>query len=78
MRYDAIEAIVARQDLRDLESVEYVTTYRGKPLAKGFKSVTITLVFRSSETTLTSEQVEDQVQRVVKAAQQELGATLRA
>jgi len=36
------------------------------------------LVFRSSQKTLTSEQVEDQVQRVVTAAQQELGATLRA
>jgi len=44
---------------------------------QGKKSVTITLVFRSSETTLTSEQVEDQVQRVVAAAQGELGAMLR-
>jgi phenylalanyl-tRNA synthetase beta chain len=76
--YEAIEQLVTRQKLPDLETVEYVVTYRGKQVAQGSKAVTITLVFRSSQKTLTSEQVEDQVQRVVKAAEQELGATLRA
>jgi len=76
-RFDAIEELVARLKLANLESVEHVVTYRGKQVDQGKKSVTITLVFRSSETTLTSEQVEDQVQRVVAAAQGELGAMLR-
>ncbi|MGH7215509.1 MAG: hypothetical protein ACREIT_12155, partial [Tepidisphaeraceae bacterium] len=66
----------AKPDL--LEDVEYVTTYRGKPLDKGAKSVTVTLVFRSPTTTLTSEQVEASVQRVVETATSQLGATLRA
>jgi phenylalanyl-tRNA synthetase beta subunit len=57
--------------------VEYVTTYRGKPLEKGQKSVTTTLVFRSATATLTSEQVEPAVQGVIDAAKKELGATLR-
>jgi phenylalanyl-tRNA synthetase beta chain len=61
-----------------LESIEYVTTYRGKPLEAGTKSVTITLVFRSATTTLTSEAVEDAVQKVTAAAKANLGATLRA
>ena len=54
-----------------------MTTYRGKPLEKGTKSVTITLVFRSPAETLTSEQVEASVGRVVEAAKRDLGATLR-
>jgi phenylalanyl-tRNA synthetase beta chain len=60
-----------------LVRVEFVTTYRGKPLEKGTKSVTIALVFRSSEATLTSEQVEGSVQSVVAAAKEQLGAALR-
>ena len=61
-----------------LEDLEYVTTYRGKPLEKGRKSVTITLVFRSPTETLTGEAVEASVQRVVEAAKRDLNATLRA
>jgi phenylalanyl-tRNA synthetase beta chain len=75
--YQRIDALVRSLGLEHLESMEYVTTYRGKPLESGLKSVTITLVFRSSCETLTSEQVEASVQKVVQAAAGELGATLR-
>jgi phenylalanyl-tRNA synthetase beta chain len=61
-----------------MEDIEYVTTYRGKPLHKGQKSVTITLVFRSANSTLTSAQVDESVRRVVDASRQQLGAELRA
>ncbi len=77
-RYERIESIVMELELQNLEGIEYVTTYRGKPLEKGHKSVTIALVFRSATTTLTSEQVEDAVQRVVQSAKTQLNATLRA
>lgn len=76
-RYEQIAGIVHKTRPEMLEDVEYVTTYRGKPLERGQKSVTITLVFRSPTTTLTSEQVEASVQRVIEAAQRDLGATLR-
>ncbi len=76
-RYEAIEQLVQAQNLQWLEAVEYVTTYRGKPLETGQKSVTITLVFRSDQSTLTSESVEQSVQTLVAAARSSLGATLR-
>jgi len=76
--YDALEKLIRALNLPSLEAVEYVTTYRGKPLEKGSKSLTTTLVFRSPTATLTSEQVEGAVQQVVRAAQEQLGATLRA
>ena len=77
VRYEQIEKVVTEQKPLDLEATEYVTTYRGKPLEKDLKSVTITLVFRSPTTTLTAEGVEASVQKVVEAAKTQLGATLR-
>jgi phenylalanyl-tRNA synthetase beta chain len=76
-RYDALDDLVRKLNLPDLEAVTYVTTYRGKQIEKGRKVVTIALVFRSAIATLTSEQVEGAVQQVVRAAQEKLGATLR-
>jgi phenylalanyl-tRNA synthetase beta chain len=75
--YDQIGRTVRELALPDLEAVRHVTTYRGKPLAAGTKSVSLHLVFRSPTTTLTSEQVEGSVQRAIAAAREKLGATLR-
>lgn len=78
LRYDAIESLVASLALPDLETVEYVTTYRGKPLQPGTQSVTITLVFRGRTTTLTSDAVDAAMNRVVEQARLRLNATVRA
>jgi phenylalanyl-tRNA synthetase beta chain len=77
LRFEKIESLVRTLNLEFLESIDFVTTYRGKPLDAGSKSVTITLVFRSPSATLTSEQVEASVQKAVEAAKQQLSATLR-
>jgi phenylalanyl-tRNA synthetase beta chain len=77
VRYEEIEAIVRELKLPSLEGVQYVTTYRGKQIGAGSKSVTIELMFRSDSGTLTSEAVEGSVQRVVGAAKEKVGATLR-
>ena len=76
-RYEQLAAVVAEVKPEGLEALDYVTTYRGKPLEAGVKSVTVTLVFRSATATLTSEAVESSVQRVVEAAKEKLGAVLR-
>jgi phenylalanyl-tRNA synthetase beta chain len=78
VRYEQLSALIQSLHLENLEEVEYVTTYRGKPLTPGTKSVTVTLIFRSSTGTLTSDQVEALVQRAIQAAQSQLQATLRA
>jgi phenylalanyl-tRNA synthetase beta chain len=77
VRFEQLESLVRRVNPQWLEELRYVTTYRGKPLEKGHKSITIKLVFRSPTETLTSEQVEASVGRVTEAAKKELGATLR-
>ncbi|HXE52867.1 MAG TPA: phenylalanine--tRNA ligase subunit beta [Tepidisphaeraceae bacterium] len=78
MRYEQIETLIRSMKPELMEDLEYVTTYRGKPLEKGQKSVTVTLIFRSPSGTLTGEQVDATVQKVIDAARTQLGATLRA
>ena len=60
------------------EGFRYVTTYRGKPLPAGKKSVTISLTYRSGEGTLRREQVDQMVAELVEALGRRLGAALRA
>ncbi len=76
--YEQIATMIRSIDPQWLEAVEYVTTYRGKQLDASRKSVTITLVFRSPNETLTSEQVEASVQRVIGAAKNQLAAQVRS
>lgn len=76
--YSSVADLVRSVSPQNLNDLEFVTTYRGKPLEKGQKSVTVTLVFRSADETLSSEQVELSVQRVIDAAREKLGAALRA
>jgi len=75
--YERIEQTLLQSKPAYLHEIEYVTTYRGKPLEAGKKSVTVTLVFRLESGTLTSEQVEASVATASAAAAKELGATLR-
>ena len=76
-RSEQIERLIRSLKLANLEDLEFVTTYRGKPLEKGTKSITVTMIFRSATTTLTSEEVESSVQKAISAAQEQLGAKLR-
>ena len=76
-RFEKIESLIRDLKPTFMEDLEYVTTYRGKPLEKGQKSVTVTLVFRSPTGTLTGEQVESTIQSVVESAKSKLGETLR-
>ncbi len=70
---DAIAAV--EQPMR--VAVEYVTTFRGKPIPSGRKSVTVTVVYRSAEGTLRSQEVDEQVDEVVAALAKGLSAELR-
>jgi phenylalanyl-tRNA synthetase beta chain len=70
VRFDVIRDLVEQTHPQNLEQIEYVGVYRGKPLEKGTKSQTLSLVFRSPAETLTSEAVDASVKKVIDAAQQ--------
>jgi len=78
LQFEKIESLIHGLNLEFLESIDFVTTFRGKPLETGSKSVTIALIFRSPSATLTGEQVEGSVQKAIDAAKEKLGAMLRA
>jgi len=65
----------ADQPLRT--DVQYVTTYRGKPIPAGKKSVTLTLVYQSDQGTLRSEQVDGEIAAVTQAFAKALDAEIR-
>jgi phenylalanyl-tRNA synthetase beta chain len=77
LAYEKLAELVADLSLPDLERVGHGSTYRGKPIPAGKKSVAVTLAFRSASGTLLAEQVEPLVQRVVEAAVARLGAARR-
>ena len=61
-----------------LESVGFGGQYQGKQIPDGKKSYLVTLMYRSPERTLTSDEVEAAQQSVIATCQSQLGATLRA
>ena len=61
-----------------LESIGFGEQYKGKQIPDGKKSYLVTLMYRSPERTLTSDEVEAAQQSVIATCQSQLGATLRA
>jgi len=60
-----------------LERVVLFDVYRGKGLADGEKSLGFTMRFRSPDRTLTDQEVDEQVHRIMGAAAEKVGARMR-
>jgi phenylalanyl-tRNA synthetase beta chain len=61
-----------------MEGIAFVTTYRGKPIPAGQKSVTVRLSFRDPARTLTHEEVDAPVAETLAGLRKELEFTIRA
>ncbi|NLX58442.1 MAG: phenylalanine--tRNA ligase subunit beta [Phycisphaerae bacterium] len=61
-----------------LEDVQYVSLYRGKPIPTGRKCIALRLRFRDQESTLTHEQADAFQERILAAFREKLAAELRA
>ncbi|MEE2682128.1 MAG: phenylalanine--tRNA ligase subunit beta [Planctomycetota bacterium] len=61
-----------------LESVEFITTWRGKRLGPDRKSVTLRLQFRDETRTLRHEEVDPQVEGIARALTEQLGGEIRS
>ena len=60
-----------------LKKADFVDEYRGKQIPQGKKSVTIRLTIGSNEKTLTSQEIENVANQVMKKLQKKMGAELR-
>jgi phenylalanyl-tRNA synthetase beta chain len=61
-----------------VRSVDVFDEYRGKGIAENQKSLAIRVVMQDTERTLTDQEVEDAVQKLVDAALRQCNASLRA
>ena len=71
-----LEAAIAEAVGRYLEKIELFDVYRGEQIAEGKKSVAYNIIMRAQDETLTNEQADAAMKRVVKALTK-MGAELR-
>lgn len=76
--WNDIESTVTATRPALLEGVSFVGVYRGKQVGAGKKSVTFRMRFQDPDRTLRHEEVDPQIESVVKALSGSVNATLRA
>ena len=64
--------------MTNLERVDFVTTFRGKQIGDGRKSVSLRLIFRKPDGTMTSEEADASVARAIEHLRESLGAEVRS
>ena len=72
-----IEQALHAADPAMLESLTFLGAYRGDPIPKGSKSVSLRMFFRDPDRTLRHEQVDSQVEAVVASLKSAVNAELR-
>jgi phenylalanyl-tRNA synthetase beta chain len=78
VRWLDIENALRGVNIAQLESIAFVGTFRGKQIPAGQKSVTLSLTFRSNDTTLRADEVDTQMTLALQTLQAAFGAILRA
>jgi phenylalanyl-tRNA synthetase beta chain len=78
VRYGDIEREIHSLKLANLEEIAFVTTFRGKQIGEGKKSVSLRLVFRKHDGTMTSEEADASVGRAIVHLREALGAEVRS
>jgi phenylalanyl-tRNA synthetase beta chain len=75
--HEQVLTVTRRVKPAHLEVVELFDVFRGKHVPEGQKSVAYAFTYRSTERTLTDQEVGDEHAKVVKAFKRELQATVR-
>lgn len=73
----SIENIIKKNGGNLIEKVTLFDVYRGNQIEKGFKSVAYSITFRSLEKTLTDDEVNKLMDKILSALESELKAKLR-
>lgn len=72
-----IEKIIKGKGGKLLENVKLFDVYKGEQIEKGYKSVAYSILFRSNEKTLTDEEVNAPMKKILKELEEKLEAKLR-
>lgn len=76
--YAAIEKIARKTEQQLLKEVNVFDVYEGDKIAAGKKSYAISFVLQNTEKTLTDEEIDQSMNKLLKQFEKELGAELRA
>ncbi len=75
--WSQIKQVIDQTSPALLVSLDFVGVYRGKPIAKGRKSLSLRMVFNDAKATLRHEQVDAPVSAIITALREKFDATLR-
>ncbi|MGN1318490.1 MAG: phenylalanine--tRNA ligase subunit beta [Lachnospirales bacterium] len=73
-----IEDIIKAKGGKLLESIQLFDVFKGKQIQEGFKSVAYNISFRADDRTLTDEEVNSPMKKILKELEDKLGAVLRS
>ncbi len=72
-----IESIIKEKGGKLLEGVQLFDVYKGKQIAEGYKSVAYNISFRANDRTLTDDEINPPMKKIVAELENKLGAQLR-
>lgn len=72
-----IEDIIKVKGGKLLESIQLFDVFKGKQIQEGYKSVAYNISFRAEDRTLTDDEVNGPVKKILKELEEKLGAVLR-
>lgn len=75
--WQAIDQVVAEAHLEYLTGVSLVGLFRGKPITRGSKSVSLRLHFQNPDRTLRHDEVDPQIKQLIDLAAKKLDAQVR-
>ncbi len=78
VKWAQVAEIIQKTGGAYLEKVNFFDLYRGSQVAKGKKSIACALVFRAPDRTLTNEEVDTTINKIVASLGSNLAATLRS
>lgn len=78
VRWAGLEEAARSTGSDHLEEVAYMTTWRGKQVGQGRKSVTMRLRFRDATRTLRHEEVDEELQAIASAIAEGTGGEIRS
>jgi phenylalanyl-tRNA synthetase beta chain len=76
--YASIEQAIRSAAGTNLETLDCIDVFEGKGIAKDSRSVAVSMVFRATDRTLSSEEVTAEVDKIVARLSAEFGAELRS
>lgn len=74
---NSIKSIIKQKGGKYIEQINLFDVYTGKQIQSGYKSVAYSIVYRASNRTLTDEEVNSSMKKIIKALETELKAQLR-